>query len=203
MAKKTDVGPHYDGGGKSFLTTELLERDNDWTPDFLELKKLSYHVVFVYGTLKAGGRLHEYLRGCPCLGDAYVATASMTMREAQGFPVAFVADENDRKNHQAAHIYGELYVVPPHVILELDRLEDNGNMFDRMLRYVFCVDQKYSTTNGSKNAAIKAFVYVGNEDYWDGVPLKKIAQKKSGEKYFFEYDQIGNRINAMISHLTK
>lgn len=203
MAKKTDVGPHYDGGGKSFLTTELLERDNLWTPDFLELKKLSYHVVFVYGTLKSGGRLHEYLDGCPCLGDAYIATPSLVMREAKGFPVAFVADENDRRNHQAAHVYGELYVVPAHVILELDKLEDNGNMFDRELRYVFCVDQKYSTNKGAKNVAIKAMTYLGNKEYWDGIPLGKLAQKKSGEKYFYEYDQLGSRIDAMISHLTK
>lgn len=203
MAKKSDVGPYYDQGGKSFLTTELLERDNDWTPDFLELKKLSYHVVFVYGTLKAGGRLHEYLDGCPCLGDAYVATPSMTMREAQGFPVAFIADEDDRKALQAAHIYGELYIVPSHVILELDRLEDNGNLFNREQKYVFCVDQKYSTVNGAKNAAIKAFIYVGDKDCWNKDSLKKIPQKKSGERYFFEYDQIGNCIDAMVSHLTK
>ena len=146
------------------LTTELLERDNHRTPDFLEFKYREHIPVFVYGTLKSGGPLNHVLKDCPLLGDAGISVNAFTMFfSKQGFPVILPAEKDKGKK-----IYGELYVCKPTDILELDYIEGNTQMYDRKEMWVWAYDQNFKKNGRGGNPAIKAMVYVGNPYFWQG-----------------------------------
>lgn len=174
-------------GTKAYpITDDLFRRKMSNTPDFLELKKKEYHYVFVYGTLKVGGPLHGVLRGCPFLGDSRTATPGFTMYEyAKKFPVVQKASA---PNVASGYIMGEVFVVPPRLFLEIDRIEDQGEMYNREEHFVFLYDQDVKSKNNLK-PYIKAWMYIGNPEFWSNECLDKASMKVNRDtgKTYYEF----------------
>lgn len=157
---------------KHNILEQLSRRITDSnTPDFIKLKQTrDYHPVFVYGTLRQGGRLHSYLEGCPYLGKAWTMIPRFDMRNAPGgsFPVVFDVGLGEGKggSHFSAKISGEVYAVPVKVLLDLDDIESNGNMYNRKECWVSLRDQTVKKTSSTLHPNLKTFIYIGNDDYW-------------------------------------
>lgn len=167
---------HYPN--KSYHCTELLTRDNDFTPDYLDRKLEKYIPVFVYGTLKVGGRFHEILKDAPCFGDGYTATPTYTMKgTGNDFPVIF---SHGKASPENAAVFGEVYIINARLLLELDRIEGNGEMYQREQRWIFLLDQSIKGKGGMIRPGLKAWVYIGKPEFWEGIPLTPIKPKKMG-----------------------
>jgi gamma-glutamylcyclotransferase (GGCT)/AIG2-like uncharacterized protein YtfP len=162
--------------GKSYAECEvdlcqsLIKRVSDRTPDFIERKSEHFIPVLVYGTLKSGGYFHDTLEGCPYLGDAYTTTPAFVLYDTGSFPVAF-------------HI-GEVYVVDPLTLLQLDRIESNGKMYSRKRITVKLIDQQ-----GQANQFIQAWIYCGVDRYWaEDKYLKPCSMKSSSAGTVYDWD---------------
>lgn len=157
---------------KHNILEQLSKRITDSsTPDFIRLKQQrDYHPVFVYGTLKKGGRLHGFLEGCHYLGKAWTMIPRFDMRNSQGgFPVVFdvgLGEGKEKGTHFSAKISGEVYAVPVRVLLDLDDIESNGRMYNRKECWVSLRDQTVKKTSGTVHPNLRTFIYIGNDDYW-------------------------------------
>ena len=83
--------------------------------------------LFVYGTLKQGQSNHGLLGGAAKIADGYTVKKMVTMNTGK-FPVVFT---EKRGRSAMLSVAGEIYEIEHHLILELDRLEDLGGMYDR------------------------------------------------------------------------
>ncbi len=111
------------------------------------------HRVFVYGTLKRGHRNHFLLEASSFVGEA--ATLRPYWMITTGvFPVVLDAIPADFGFSPLA-IAGEIYRVDDATLEQLDRLEAEGQVYDRKVTDV-CAD-------GRK---VAAHIYVGVADYW-------------------------------------
>lgn len=72
--------------------------------------------IFVYGTLKHGGRNHQHLAGQKFLGAAHTAPGC-TLYQLTGYPGMF-ADDSDTLG-----VTGELWSVDDTCLARLDKLE--------------------------------------------------------------------------------
>lgn len=154
------------------ILEQLAARFQWQTPDFLERKLEGVIPVFVYGTLRRGFHNHHLLKGLPYLGSGYTTVEKYELRDAgQGsFPVAFekgIKQKSKKRNQNVGKIRGEIFAVDPKTLLSLDRLENNGGMYTRSLQYVFLEEQRMSDKS-TVRPSIKAWMYLGNETYWQG-----------------------------------
>ena len=83
--------------------------------------------LFVYGTLKQGQSNHGLLGGAAKIADGYTVKKMVTMNTGK-FPVVFTGK---RGRSAMLSVAGEIYEIEHHLILELDRLDDLGGMYDR------------------------------------------------------------------------
>lgn len=77
--------------------------------------------VFVYGSLKRGYRNHALMAGCKFLGEGRTAP-TFAMIDLGRYPGVI---------RGGATIAGEVFAVPSHRMGRLDRLEDNGRVYQR------------------------------------------------------------------------
>ena len=158
------------------VTDELLKRRDGYTPDFLDLKMKEYIPVFTYGTLKVGQRLFGTLSDQIYLGEGYTATQNYLMENSEmDFPVAFDAKV---LNPKSASLFGDAFLVKPDVLLELDRIECNGEMYRREERWIYLLDQKIGTTRF--RPSMRCWVYLGVPDFWRHYTTIPLAVKKIG-----------------------
>jgi gamma-glutamylcyclotransferase (GGCT)/AIG2-like uncharacterized protein YtfP len=164
------------------LCEELKKRDNVRTPDFLDLKLQDHHFLFVYGTLMMGERLSAYLDGCPFLGDARtsVKNFNMSISKVGSFPIIFSARTISEKA-TSSHVCGEVYVVDPKTLAEIDVLESNGKMYEREKVWVWMEDHL--------RPAEQCWVYVGNPNYWQGRDIVGYPFKIRNQVKLLEFDQ--------------
>lgn len=182
------------------LVSELLERDTSISPDYLKLKLEDFQFVFVYGTLKSGGRFSHVLEDSHFLGDALTQSSTYTVFESDWeFPVLFGAKDG-KMSPETYKVYGEAYAVSPRTMLDLDRIENNGVMYKREERFISLLDQELPLRNSTgKRPYVKAWVYSGIPAYWDQKILKKIPLTKiTGDKqeYVYEYKLPKNEITS-------
>jgi gamma-glutamylcyclotransferase (GGCT)/AIG2-like uncharacterized protein YtfP len=158
------------------------------TPDMTDLWQKDTHLVCVYGTLKAGFHLHDSLGQSVRLATVKTVSSDYTMLETldpeKRFPIAF--DCGGVHKYEKAQIFGELYLVPTSVLLNLDVVESNGHMFDRMLTEVEIIGQEKLKTD--------AWMYIGRKAFWQTYidnsrlapsQLFKAAKPPSLHYYFF------------------
>lgn len=79
--------------------------------------------VFVYGTLKRGGVLHNNLKRCKYLGVDKIP--NFTMFKMGWFP-AVIPTKDSREN-----VYGEVYEINQSVLNQLDAIEGKGVLYNR------------------------------------------------------------------------
>lgn len=175
-------------GNMYTLVKQLLERDNDNTPDWRDRKIEDWIPIFVYGTLKAGGRLHRVLENAFWLGDGITAGHDFNMYDTGGFPVVRPVHAS---HEMGGKIFGELYMVDPVTLLELDRIEGNGEMYERRQIWIWAQDQAVDRVNQETGATMKArpgvyaWAYIGCNDFWRGQKLDQVIPKMSnGQKYY-------------------
>lgn len=97
-------------------------------------------LVFVYGTLKSGGRLNPGLihAGGTICGEAKILSKGYVMRSLGGYPaLQKVADGS------GTYIHGELWVVSAEGIATLDRIESYPNFYNRELITVWSGNQSF------------------------------------------------------------
>ena len=107
--------------------------------------------VFVYGTLKRGGVLHNSLKDCKYLGVDKIE--NFTMFELGWYP-AVVPTLDSRES-----IYGEVYEIDDKILSELDAIEGKGTLYDRVkintrfgvaMMYVYAKKNEIRTFNFPK-----------------------------------------------------
>ena len=144
------------------LTDQLAERAIN-TPDFLKLKGLQYVAVFVYGTLKKGGKNHALLQDMPYLGLAESTAPCYQMKTYEGsFPIMKKLGKEFAR--QCDYVIGEMYAVTPQRLLILDRLEQNGFLYERTECMFWLKDQvaPVKPSHGKiYRPCIKAWAYMG------------------------------------------
>lgn len=134
------------------ILEDLGRRYNRNSPDYLERKLEGQIPVFVYGTLRQGFSNHGLLKDLPYLGRGVSAIEKFEMREPHhgGFPLLF---ENGQRTNSAnvmsGKVHGEVYVVDPLTLLELDRLEGNGYMYARSKQWITLRDQHTCTSRAA------------------------------------------------------
>ena len=164
------------------------------TDDYHELRKCEEHLVFVYGTLKKGHPNHELLAKAKPLGVAQTCVGTFCMKNNGGmFPVV------TKKSHSmfgntpvgdSGRINGELYAVDTLTMIDLDRLEANGRMYNRVKTWFWMRDQQ-APVQGSMG--VQAWMYLGDEDFWKGthrletIPATKEFGKNHSEVSWHQY----------------
>lgn len=159
-----------------YLTDELFDRRNPETPDYLDFKNLRNIPIFVYGSEMTGGKLHRFLQNdieAIFLGDGRTATASYVMEKAEwDGPVVFntVAQNSFR-------VYGEVYLVSPKTILNLDKLNANNEIMRREKRFIWLMEQGIKG-KANLHPALKCWMYTGIENYWEDQTTHRMETKK-------------------------
>lgn len=87
------------------------------------------HRVFVYGSLKRGRHNNDILYDGRFIGERVTQDETWVMRSLGGFPGVVKEFHGGR----SASIYGELYEVDDMTLARLDRLESNGQFYNREL----------------------------------------------------------------------
>lgn len=76
--------------------------------------------MFVYGTLKRGGRNHHWLEGARWAGEA--SLDGVVLHDLGPFPMAVIG---------ADRVFGEVYAVEASGLARLDELEGYPRLYDR------------------------------------------------------------------------
>lgn len=89
--------------------------------------------VFVYGTLREGFWNHCFLNGAEKIGKTWITTEKFAMGKwgPTGFPMACRKYVGMAKKFKPHEIVGELYAVNDEHMENLDRLENNGRLYQR------------------------------------------------------------------------
>ena len=166
-------------GAEPALTTLAARGSLSTTPDFNALKGVWWK-VFVYGTLKKNFHNHHLLKDMPYLGKARTIPGAFGMYSAGSFPVLGPTDAVKEK----AAVSGELYAVDAFCIVQLDRLEGNGSMYNREKHWVSALDQQ---TDGRPGTYTDCLMYVGRKDYWDFKSMSKVLATEDKGKACIEW----------------
>jgi gamma-glutamylcyclotransferase (GGCT)/AIG2-like uncharacterized protein YtfP len=100
-------------------------------------------IVFVYGSLKKGKKLHYYLKNAKFLGEAFTCEKyPMILSKSGWYPYLI------EKKGVGYHVKGELYETSPKLLKILDRVEEAPHYYYRKKICVKLNDKK-----------LKAWVY--------------------------------------------
>lgn len=138
-----------------------------YTPDSAKIFRKPWHPIFVYGTLRSGFFRNKLLHGLPRVGTGFTRGKIWTMYRTQpnkagSYPVAL---PTINKDEQGA-LYGEIYLVPPKLLRELDFIESNGIQYSRVSRAIDIVGQ-------ITPAVMNCWMYVGNHAAWEDEVKKR------------------------------
>lgn len=180
------------------ILKDLAKRDDcKNTTDWDHRKIEDWIPVFVYGSLKSGGWLHSVLQDSFWLGDGLTATKEYNMYDSgNNFPVV----RDVHKDHEmAGRVVGEIYMVDPVTLLELDRIESNNYMYYRKQVWVWAQDQLKEVEDqgtGLKRKAkpaIFAWTYIGCNDFWRGRSMNQVVPKKINGIQMYDWDVLTKR----------
>lgn len=153
-----------------------------YSPDFDDVRKRDHIPIFIYEhALKNGGDYHGILINPKVryLGEAHTATDTYILKSTFGetYTVAFI-DETKYPVYKRAHIKGQVYVVPPKVLLDLDYIHRNGKMYRRELRNFFMRDQEIPLKTKSVTPSLRCWMYIGIGEHWENMVLHKKAMSQ-------------------------
>ena len=114
--------------------------------------------VFVYGTLKKGIQNHHLLAGAEYVGQAYTIECFKMFNV--GFPIIREAEADGHA------VFGEVYDVDDQTLSRLDRLENEGTMYDRKVAQIAFPPGQGMGAAG-QDLIDHASIYIGNPKYWD------------------------------------
>ena len=108
-----------------------LQKRFEFTPDFLEFKCQRNILVFVYGTLRRGGKDNHILDDSVYLGTAHTLRNIFTIKSYFSMPVVF-----EEEKISSNHIVGEVYAVSPITLADIDHVMHNTGYTDRKIVWV-------------------------------------------------------------------
>ena len=80
--------------------------------------------IFVYGTLKKGGKNHFFLQDSKFI--RYETLKGYSIYDIKhGFPLMFKTEENSK-------VYGEVYEIDSDTLMRIDGLENEGRFYERV-----------------------------------------------------------------------
>ena len=165
--------PFYD---KSIID-KLWSRE-ERTPDFSTLRMYDYIPVFIYDNMKIGCLNEDMIRGSKFLGNAHTATEAYCLEETMPGRNTLCFKDDNVKSLKRAKVRGEMFGIPPEVILDLDRFLLNGTIYERTLRTFFLEDQAYVIRNGKERIpSLRAWIYLAIPKYWEKF------NKRSGQMF--------------------
>jgi len=185
-----------------FLTDEALERDNRFTPDYLKLKLQKYVPLFVYGEMKVGCPAFAQIKGSIYLGEARTTTQNFYMETADdnNQPVVF---ETNGPTTIGRHILGDVFLVDPYQMLNLDYIQQNSVAYNRKERFCYLMEQTVPSKTRFK-PSLKCFIYLGDPTYWDQVEtstMKTIEIDNNQRAYNWEPVPITDATEDLVSEL--
>jgi gamma-glutamylcyclotransferase (GGCT)/AIG2-like uncharacterized protein YtfP len=178
---------------------------NVFSPDAVELTSGSSYVpVFVYGCEKAGMSEHEILHGAKRKGRGWMINPQYKMYWYQSQPTArrepvILKRPNDPT---AARIQGELYVVKPDILFELDRLYENTLYFQRANKTIQYYLEEDRDKTDRKTFIADAWVFEGKSAQWQDRWLKGELNEVSiidADKPYYIWRSVNDRHNFDIT----
>lgn len=172
---------------------ELIDRQK-YTPDFKNIRMREDNLLFVYDEFQRTGLYNYHLKDAKYLGQGKTAYNQYQMKISQTTPIYPVVFIHEVEN--PGYIRGEVFAVSPETIQVLDRLNRNGEVFERKEKAIICVDQAVPTKKGPKSPSVKCWMYVGLRPFWKD---KKLANSSAiipggtNAKRYYEFAAIGNR----------
>lgn len=133
--------------------------------DLTELNyKFSYIPIFVYGMEKFNFSSHNMLDDHPVLGYGYTASNLYRMykKMKEHYPVILSgADEPT-----LGKIQGEVYLVPPKTLFDLDAMYENNVAFKRIRSMIYYCSFEEKDKKDKKSRVSVCWMYVGKRDFW-------------------------------------
>lgn len=179
---------------KALSIIDKLEERGKYCPDFGTLRKYEYHLLFVYDSLKVYQDLNYYLKSfenVKYLGEGRTHTNSYIVKK-YGDDDVIAFDDFDPFSNIKAKIIGDVFAVPPEVLLELDILKEHTILTNRKKRSVLLKDQ-FVGLRSIQNPFVQAHIYLGIKDIWSlekGVPVYRFSawdKSKNKTSSFWEY----------------
>lgn len=135
--------------------------DNAYTPDIGFLEKMySYVPLFMYGAMQQDMSQAKLLGNFPRIGVGITKHDRFNMNICQNEPVVFDCGTPVVKRA----IFGEVYIVPPVVIRDLDCYMCRGIQFRR--QYEPIIYKKPEDKKPAELNEAEAFMYIGMVDEW-------------------------------------
>lgn len=185
------------------ICSELIrKRTSPTTPDYLKLKLVPYHLVFVYGTEKFRERNGKIFSDCQYLGTARTLTSCWEVFESDALdlPVAYYRP-GARESH---YIRGEVYRVPVLKMFELDDLNSNTFKMERHSRYALLEQQDVPKAGKFKHPYAPVWLYQGIEGAFQ-TPFFRCTIWKGPEvgKEFYSWASKRRPLNFGTNQITK
>ena len=172
----------------NFNIIKRLEERGECSPDFDELKFYKYVPVFLYHRFltKTGINNKDLLPDeSKYLGQAYSCAGLYQLKanHDRSLTVAFnaapqIVQAPAAHSLIANHLLGEVYALTPRAILNVDKILDNGKIFQRFPRSFTLFEQQMPLKDKIQHPALKCFVYLGVEKYWEHQNMYKQAVAK-------------------------
>lgn len=170
---------------------KTLKRRINWnSPDYMERRVEDHIPLLVMDNTRIGGANFSLVEQHPYLGEGITVSERFQMKESNLYDdVMFhkIPDEDYVKGMVCSSIVGDVMVVDPITLLELDRFYQNTYMFSRIQTWVWLLDQQAPFKNKSR-ASLKVWCYVMNDEFWQDKKPKIDAPKTKTNKGRYVYD---------------
>lgn len=161
----------------------LSRRRSKFTPDYFQRKMEDHIPMFVYGAMKKGGFLYDdIMDSCYYLGSGTTSQGHWDLRTEENGYYPIMMKSFQGEDAFLGKVRGQVFVVDPLTLLQVDRMEQNGVLFKRQKIFIALHDQKYTTKDGLRATIIPCWTYVGLPEASSGktrrCPYEKIGDGK-------------------------
>ena len=179
--------------------------DYRFTPDLPDLCKWQNHYVFAYGTLKHGfPRYREDdvdTTASKFLGSGHTDAADFYMYNLlpndknPSFPAVFREVPPELGDIKARRVQGDLFLVSTERLMELDRIESNGQLYKRQLTQVSIMaklEGGHRAKWGLKRVWAWMYVVDCTDRWFYDMPVRRITTDGAKQDLKFTMDMCYN-----------
>ena len=135
-----------------------------YSPDIVALERFDNHILFIYDSMMNLFLRHQvlHLNSAAYIGkyqtnDMHFIMMLYKKTHRENYPVVL-----REKSKHARCIYGEAYSVSPHVLMIIDKLNQNHVQCTRVREEIFAVGE--TPEDRQKHFA---WMYIGKPDFWE------------------------------------
>lgn len=150
------------------------------SPDMAQLNKHEAHMLFVYNAFQRGFHGHSIFQRYQTerISGGYTSLKNFKMYQYENLSkkqncIAFY----EATSKDAGHLYGELWLVEPSLISQLDYQLGNRDTVKRFKTLI----NFHNPNNSAQALSVSAFIYLGKKDSWDE---KADKMRLCDRKYF-------------------